>query len=84
MRLDLASLSSIHAFADDVIKDFPNIHTLINNAGVSIPLRNNLKTEDGFEINFGVNHLGHFVLTNRIISKLKESAPSRLVTVDII
>lgn len=79
MELDLASLSSIREFAAQVLKNFPEIHVLINNAGVYTPLKDHAITEDGFEIHFGVNHLGHFLLTNLLIERLKENAPSRLV-----
>lgn len=79
MALDLASLSSIREFATQVLNNFPEIHVLINNAGVYKPLKDHGITEDGYEIHFGVNHLGHFLLTNLLIERLKENAPSRLV-----
>jgi len=81
MRLDLASLASIRKFAETVLNDFPEIHGLINNAGVYVPLKDRALTEDGFEIHFGVNHLGHFLLTNLLLDRLKECAPSRIVVV---
>jgi NAD(P)-dependent dehydrogenase (short-subunit alcohol dehydrogenase family) len=77
MLLDLESLESVRRFAKEVLKDFPKIHVLINNAGVSVPVSQCRKTKDGYEINFGVNHLGHFLLTNLLLPRLKESAPSR-------
>lgn len=77
MELDLSSLKSVEVFAEEIMRDFPQIHVLINNAGVSVPVANNEKTQDGFEIHFGVNHLSHFLLTNLLLEKLKESAPSR-------
>lgn len=77
MELDLASFSSIREFANKVLKDFPHIHVLINNAGVYAPLKDHTLTKDGFEIHFGVNHLGHFLLTNLLLDRLKQSAPSR-------
>jgi NAD(P)-dependent dehydrogenase (short-subunit alcohol dehydrogenase family) len=77
MLLDLESLESVRRFAKEVLKDFPKIHVLINNAGLSVPVSECRKTEDGYEINFGVNHLGHFLLTNLLLPRLKESAPSR-------
>lgn len=79
MQVDLSSLKSVETFAREVLKDFPQIHALINNAGVSVPIARNEKTEDGFEINFGVNHLSHFMLTNLLLECLKASAPSRSV-----
>lgn len=72
-------MDSVRTFANQVIKDFPKVHVLINNAGVAIPVEEQRKTKDGYEIHFGVNHLGHFLLTNVLLPKLKESAPSRLV-----
>lgn len=77
MHLDLASFNSIRTFADEVLKDFPKIHVLINNAGVNVPSSKSMKTKDGFEIHFGVNHLGHFLLTKLLLQRLKDSAPSR-------
>ncbi|XP_067007931.2 retinol dehydrogenase 12 [Anabrus simplex] len=81
MHLDLASLKSVRKFCEEVMKDFPKIHVLINNAGMYIPMEEKKKTDDGFEIHFGVNHLGHFLLTNLLLPRLKESAPSRIVIV---
>ncbi|KAJ8675633.1 hypothetical protein QAD02_011419 [Eretmocerus hayati] len=83
MELDLASLASVRNFASQVLEKFPQIHVLINNAGVYVPLQNKDKdvTKEGYEIHFGVNHLGHFLLTNLLLDRLKESAPSRVVIV---
>ncbi|XP_022205185.1 retinol dehydrogenase 11 [Nilaparvata lugens] len=81
MTLDLASLKSVTRFAGNVLRDFPRIHTLINNAGVNVPVSKGEKTEDGFEIHFGVNHLGHFHLTNLLLETVINSAPSRIVIV---
>ncbi|XP_077261870.1 retinol dehydrogenase 11 [Temnothorax americanus] len=81
MELDLSSFSSIRDFANEALKKFPQIHVLINNAGVYAPLKDHASTKDGFEIHFGVNHLGHFLLTHLLLDRLKESAPSRIVVV---
>ncbi|OXU25620.1 hypothetical protein TSAR_010179 [Trichomalopsis sarcophagae] len=83
MELDLASLTSIRHFATEVLKNFPEIHVIINNAGVYVPLQDKGKdvTKEGFEIHFGVNHLGHFLLTNLLLDRLKQCAPSRVVVV---
>ncbi|WP_063734324.1 oxidoreductase [Streptomyces sp. RTd22] len=76
--LDLADLASVRAFA----ADFPGerLDLLINNAGVmALPYR---RTSDGFEMQFGVNHLGHFALTGRLLPRLLEAGPgARVVTV---
>lgn len=77
MELDLASLKSIKEFVEKILKDFPKIDVLINNAGVCIPPNHNIKTKEGLEINFGVNYLGHFYLTNLLLDRLKESSPSK-------
>ncbi|XP_010730056.3 retinol dehydrogenase 13 [Larimichthys crocea] len=76
-RLDLASLKSIREFAEKIKQEEQRVDVLINNAGVMrCPA---WKTEDGFDMQFGVNHLGHFLLTNLLLDKLKESAPSRVI-----
>ncbi|XP_033214606.1 retinol dehydrogenase 12-like [Belonocnema kinseyi] len=81
MELDLASLKSIREFATQVLHEFSEIHVLINNAGVYVPLKEQAFTENGFEVHFGVNHLGHFLLTYLLLERLKASAPSRVVIV---
>jgi NAD(P)-dependent dehydrogenase (short-subunit alcohol dehydrogenase family) len=71
-RLDLADLSSVHAFADAWEGD---VDVLINNAGVmAIPQR---QTADGFEMQIGTNHLGHFALANLLLSRIRD----RVVTI---
>lgn len=81
MQLDLASLESVHSFAQRVLKEFPQIHVLINNAGLSIPDDKKTETEHGLEVHFAVNYLGHFFLTELLLDRLKGSAPSRIVNV---
>ena len=78
--LDLASLASVRTLAEDINKNEPALHVLINNAGVMIPSELQ-KTQDGFEIQMGVNHFGHFLLTNLLLDLLKSSQPSRIVVV---
>ena len=78
-HLDLASLKSVRAFAEDV-KNEARLDILINNAGIfNLPAFS--KIEDGFEMTMGVNHFGHFLLTNLLLDLLKQSAPSRVVVV---
>ncbi|XP_042356542.1 retinol dehydrogenase 14-like isoform X1 [Plectropomus leopardus] len=78
-QLDLASLTSVRTFCRDIIKEESRLDVLINNAGIyQCPYT---KTEDGFEMQFGVNHLGHFLLTHLLLDLLKQSAPSRIVVV---
>ncbi|XP_069017839.1 retinol dehydrogenase 14b isoform X2 [Embiotoca jacksoni] len=77
-HLDLSSLTSVRRFCEE-IKEESKIDVLINNAGVyQCPYT---KTEDGFEMQLGVNHLGHFLLTQLLLDLLKTSAPSRIVVV---
>eukprot|EP00058_Branchiostoma_floridae_P027907 XP_002613398.1 hypothetical protein BRAFLDRAFT_68406 [Branchiostoma floridae] len=78
-QLDLASLASVRTFATIINEREPNVNILVNNAGVMMCPQ--WKTEDGFEMQFGTNHLGHFLLTNLLLDKLKKSAPSRVVIV---
>ncbi|XP_061868347.1 dehydrogenase/reductase SDR family member 13 [Colius striatus] len=77
MQLDLASLRSVRAFASTFLRQEPQLHLLINNAGVSA----GGTTEDGFSLTFQVNHLGHFLLTQLLLERLRSCAPSRVVIV---
>jgi NAD(P)-dependent dehydrogenase (short-subunit alcohol dehydrogenase family) len=76
-ELDLGSLNSIKAFTDGIIKDFTALDILINNAGVMMCPYS--KTQDGFEIQMGTNHLGHFALTGLLMPLLKRTKGSRIV-----
>lgn len=83
MALDLASLSSVRAFAGELTRrldagELPPIHALVCNAGVQSAGKGTF-TVDGFESTFGVNHLGHFLLVNLLLPRL--SAPARVVVV---
>uniref|UniRef100_A0A3P8WYG1 Si:dkey-23o4.6 n=1 Tax=Cynoglossus semilaevis TaxID=244447 RepID=A0A3P8WYG1_CYNSE len=81
-HLDLASLHSVRQFAKDYVDSEDRLDILINNAGVMMCPK--WLTEDGFETQLAVNHLGHFLLTNLLLPKLKSSAPSRVVNVSSI
>jgi retinol dehydrogenase 12 len=78
LPLDLADLDSVRACAASFLARGEPLHVLVNNAGV---VRTRGLTRQGFELMFGVNHLGHFVLTNALLGGLEASAPARVVTV---
>jgi len=76
---DLGSLASVRACADAILADHDRIDVVIANAGImACPFGT---TEDGFELQFGTNHLGHFVLVNRLVPALVRGAPARVVVV---
>lgn len=78
-QIDLSSLESIQCAADELRKKFDNIDLLINNAGVSMTPKSH--TKDGFELQFGTNHLGHFALTGLLLERMLTVPGSRIVTV---
>jgi len=78
--LDLASLASIAAFATRFAATHATLDTLVNNAGVMAPPRR-LTTADGFELQFGTNHLGHFALTGHLLPLLRAAPHPRVTTV---
>ena len=79
MALDLASLDSVRRFAGDFLSANRELHVLCNNAGVmALPYR---RTADGFEMQIGTNHLGHFALTGLLLERLLATPGSRVVTV---
>ncbi|XP_014026036.1 retinol dehydrogenase 14 isoform X2 [Salmo salar] len=77
MELDLANMRSIQDFCKTFLQREKRLDILINNAAMPSVLD---WTEDNFSMCFGVNHLGHFLLTNLLLGRLKDSAPSRVVT----
>lgn len=79
MPLDLGNLKSVHSFADSFKAKYDRLDILMNNAGIMAPPYG--KTVDGFETQFGTNHLGHFALTGLLMPKLLETPHSRVVTV---
>lgn len=78
-RLDLGELASVESFADALAADLPALDLLVNNAGVMIPPRG--RTADGFELQLGINHLGHFALTARLWPLLLAATDARVVVV---
>ncbi|MEN9529601.1 MAG: hypothetical protein RI932_1474 [Pseudomonadota bacterium] len=77
MHLDLASLESVREFSKSFREKFESLHGLVNNAGVMFTPRG--KTKDGFETQFGTNHLGHFLLTELLLPVLEKTPKSRVV-----
>ncbi len=76
---DLSSQESIRKFVSEFKSKYQKLHILINNAGVMLSKRG--ISVDGFEMNFAVNHLAPFLLTNLLLDALKKSAPSRIINV---
>ncbi len=76
---DLSSMRSVRELALAFLGDYPGLNVLINNAGTYLPKR--VVTVDGYEAVFATNHLGHFLLTNLFLERLKTSAPSRIINV---
>ena len=75
--VELGSLASVRAFTDRFAADNDRLDVLIANAGImAVPFG---RTDDGFELQFGTNHLGHFVLVGRLLPLLRASAPARIV-----
>lgn len=78
VECDLADLDSVRSAADEIVALGEPLHVLINNAGVA---GQRGETAQGFELAFGINHLGHFLLTTRLLDLLRASAPARVVCV---
>jgi len=76
---DMASMAGVRALAQDVLARHPRLDVLVNNAG-SVKTSREV-TEDGLEWTFAANYLGHFLLTNLLLDRLRESAPARVVNV---
>ena len=82
-QLDLADLTAIAAFADSLISEFDQLDILINIAGIYPPTERRT-TKDGFELKFGINHLGHFALTARLLPLLLAATSPRVVSISSI
>lgn len=78
VELDLAEFDSVRRAADEILETTDSIDVLVNNAGVAGAKGT---TSEGFELHFGINHLGHFLLTMLLLDRLRNSAPARVVTV---
>lgn len=79
MLLDLGDLDSVRAFAGSFKAQYRRLDLLINNAGIMVPPLG--QTEQGFETQFGVNHLGHFALTGQLLDLIRRTPEARIVTV---
>jgi NAD(P)-dependent dehydrogenase (short-subunit alcohol dehydrogenase family) len=82
LPLDLSSFASIRTFAARMLAEYDRLDVLVNNAGGLLSKRQ--LTREGYEMTFGVNHLGHFLLTELLLDRLEFSAPSRIVNVSSI
>lgn len=82
MRLDLSDLQSVDAFAETFKENYTQLNILLNNAGVMVPPYT--KTKDNFELQLGVNHLGHFALTAQLFDVIKKTPAARIVNVSSI
>jgi NAD(P)-dependent dehydrogenase (short-subunit alcohol dehydrogenase family) len=78
-HLDLASLSSVAGFGEELVREGRPVDILLNNAGLMMPPARD-ETEDGFELQFGTNHLGHFALTAHLLPLLHAAGTSRVVS----
>lgn len=78
-KCDLTSLKSVREFAQSILDTEPQINILVNNAGVMMCPKS--ETDDGFEMQFGTNHLAHFLLTMLLLPRIRNSTPARIVTV---
>ncbi len=81
--LDLANLDSVEDFADRITYAYDRVDILINNAGVMMPKERQM-TKDGFELQFGTNHLGHFALTALLLPLLMKSEQARVISLSSI
>lgn len=78
LELDLGDLDSVRACAEGFLRRDAPLHVLVNNAGLA---GQRGQTRQGFELHFGVNHLGHFLFTNLLLDTLRRHAPARIVNV---
>jgi NAD(P)-dependent dehydrogenase (short-subunit alcohol dehydrogenase family) len=81
LEVDLASLASVKNFVTEVQSKHDKIDVLICNAGVWVPMEQKMKTSDGYEIHFGVNHLSHLLIAKELVPQLEKSSDGRIVFV---
>jgi NAD(P)-dependent dehydrogenase (short-subunit alcohol dehydrogenase family) len=79
ITLDLAKLSSVRRCAEEFAERFDRLDVLVNNAGVALTRGARQVTHDGLEMQFGTNHVGHFLLTQELLPLIRKSAPARIV-----
>ena len=77
-EVDITDEESVETVFEQIQQEFDGIDVLVNNAGLA---GNKGLTDSGFEMTFGVCHMGHFLLTNLLLDTLKQSAPARIVVV---
>lgn len=80
-QADFASLSQVQDMADQVLRDEPELHALVNNAGIGYGNGEREQSADGHELRFAVNYLSGFLLTQELLALLRDSAPARVVNV---
>jgi NAD(P)-dependent dehydrogenase (short-subunit alcohol dehydrogenase family) len=80
-RADLSDLGQVRDLADAVTRDYTRLDVLVNNAGVWLDGEGRQVSREGHELHFAVNYLSHFLLTRRLLPLLRQSAPSRIVSV---
>jgi len=78
LHLDLSSLDAVRSFAEKFKSEYDRLDILVNNAGLMIPPYGT--TKDGFELQFGINYLGHFLLTGLLLEPLKNTAEARVIS----
>lgn len=78
LHLDLSSLDAVRSFAEKFKSEYDRLDILVNNAGLMIPPYGT--TKDGFELQFGINYLGHFLLTGLLLEPLKNAAEARVIS----
>ncbi|MDF1643101.1 MAG: SDR family NAD(P)-dependent oxidoreductase [Pseudomonadales bacterium] len=74
---DISLMASVRELADQINRDYPQLHVLINNAGVMLSKRQ--LTSEGYEMQYAVHHLAPFLLTHLLLDKLKASSPARII-----